>query len=167
MRRLPLALSATALVIAVFGGTPVGNAVSQLYADNSDKVDGFHATGSPQPHRLVAMNGAGNLPTGALPPDTLRDSTIRTAHTGDSPVNQKSVTAECPAGKWAVGGGYTVTGAALSSGGQVVVTTDAPANAGPITSPAFGWFVNAKEIPATSDPNVTWQLGAWVVCVGH
>jgi hypothetical protein len=167
MRRLPIALSVAALVIAVFGGTPLGHAVSQLYADNSDRVDGFHATGTPQANRIVALNGSANLPTGALPPGTLRGSIAKSDSTNDSARNEKWVMVECPTGMWAVGGGYAIDNASLSGAGNVLVTTNAPANAGPGNPPAFGWYVAAKEVPASSDPNVTWQLNGWVVCVNH
>jgi hypothetical protein len=52
---LPIVLSVTALVIAVAGVTPLGEAASDAiprFARNADKVDGLHASRTPKAARL-------------------------------------------------------------------------------------------------------------------
>jgi len=48
-------------------GTDITSAVANATnASNADTVDGFHATSTPTPNKLLAMDGSGKLPTGAL-----------------------------------------------------------------------------------------------------
>jgi hypothetical protein len=80
--RLPLALSATALVVALFGSTPVGHAVTAAIpplaqhartadrATNAAAVNGVKASRQPRPGRLVPLGADGKLPAsvGAVGP---------------------------------------------------------------------------------------------------
>lgn len=73
-RRLPLALSATALVIAVFGSTPLGHAVASAvpplathaktadYARNAGAVSGLRASTQPRAGWLLALGKNGQFP---------------------------------------------------------------------------------------------------------
>ena len=66
-RRLPIILSVTALVVAVAGITPLGEAARDAtevvrFARNADKVDGIHASRSPKAGRLLALNSAKKFP---------------------------------------------------------------------------------------------------------
>ena len=64
-RRLPIVLSMTALVVAVAGITPLGEAASDAiprFARNADRVDGFHASRSPKAGRLLALNASRKFP---------------------------------------------------------------------------------------------------------
>jgi hypothetical protein len=66
--RLPIILSATALVVALFGATPVGNAVnSVLFAKNAGKVDGIDASKTPKAGDLLALNGSKKFPASVVP----------------------------------------------------------------------------------------------------
>jgi hypothetical protein len=166
--RLPVVLSATALVVALFGSTPVGHAVvSVAFARNADKVDGFHASGTPRPHKLVALNGSANLPRGALPTGTLRGAQVVEEFTGSSATAHKSMEVKCPVGKVALGGGYLLSGK-LADGSSPVVRGSMPAYGadedGYSEREPFGWSVSATEDPISSDPDDDWGVWAFAVC---
>ena len=72
--RAAIALSMTALVVAVLGQTSIGNAAVgavrvALFAENSAKVNGIQASRRPMPGRL---NAKGKLPSSVLPVDRNR-----------------------------------------------------------------------------------------------
>ena len=74
MKRLPLVLSATALVVAVFGSTPVGHAVGSAIpafaksagyakqAGNASALNGIKASKQPRPGMLVPLGADGKFP---------------------------------------------------------------------------------------------------------
>ncbi|HET9242983.1 MAG TPA: hypothetical protein VFN99_06030 [Gaiella sp.] len=74
MRRLPIVLSATALVVALFGSTPVGEAVSSKVplfakragfaerAGNAAKLNGIAASKLPRPGMLLPLGADGKFP---------------------------------------------------------------------------------------------------------
>jgi hypothetical protein len=80
--RLPLILSATALVIALFGATPVGRAVVSAvppfathaktadYARNAGEVNGIKASTRPRTGWLVPLGAGGKFPASVLPTAT-------------------------------------------------------------------------------------------------
>jgi hypothetical protein len=82
MKRLPTVLSATALLVALFGSTPVGHAIASKvppfakkagYADtarNAMAVNGIKASKQPLPGALLALDDQGKLPVsvGAVGP---------------------------------------------------------------------------------------------------
>ena len=70
-QRLPLVLSATALVVAIFGSTPLGHAVVRAippfaraagYATNAGAVNGIHASRTPKARFLVPLGVDGKFP---------------------------------------------------------------------------------------------------------
>lgn len=66
----PLAVSATALVIAVFGSTPLGQAARDLivpYALNAGKVDGIDASRVPAAGKLLALGSDKKFPASVIP----------------------------------------------------------------------------------------------------
>ena len=75
MKRLPLVLSATALVVAVFGSTPVGHAVGSAIpafaksagyakqAGNASALNGIKASKQPRPGMLVPLGADGKFPS--------------------------------------------------------------------------------------------------------
>jgi hypothetical protein len=70
--RAAIALSMTALVVAVLGQTSIGNAAVgavrvALFAENSAKVNGIQASRRPMAGRLLALNAKGKLPSSVLP----------------------------------------------------------------------------------------------------
>ena len=68
-QKIPTALSGAALLIAVFGSTPIGEAATRvLFAKNADKVDGIHASRIGTPGKLLALNKYGKFPASVVPP---------------------------------------------------------------------------------------------------
>jgi trimeric autotransporter adhesin len=67
----------------------------------------------------------------------------------------KSVTADCPSGKQAIGGGARVSGGA----GHVAIVESAPALSG---EKRTGWSAIAKDIPETE--GVAWSVEAFAIC---
>jgi hypothetical protein len=67
-QKLPIVLSATALVVAVLGVTPLGeaayNAVS--FARNSGAVNGIKASRTPKPGRLIPLGANGKFPESVI-----------------------------------------------------------------------------------------------------
>jgi hypothetical protein len=71
-QRLPLVLSATALLVALFGATPIGDAARNaipfaLFARNAGKVGGIGASRAPKPGRLLPLGGDRKFPRSVLP----------------------------------------------------------------------------------------------------
>jgi hypothetical protein len=69
-RRLPVALAVAALVVAVLGQTPVGEAARHVvaYALNAGRVDGISASRTPKPGHLLALGPNGKFTASAVPP---------------------------------------------------------------------------------------------------
>jgi hypothetical protein len=70
--RAAIALSTTALVVAILGQTAIGHAAVgavrvALFAENAAKVNGIQASRRPMPGRLLALNAKGKLPSSVLP----------------------------------------------------------------------------------------------------
>jgi hypothetical protein len=70
--RAAIALSMTALVVAVLGQTSIGNAAVgavrvALFAENAARVNNIKASRKPMPGRLVPLNARGKLPSSVLP----------------------------------------------------------------------------------------------------
>jgi len=73
--RLPIVLSTTALVVAVLGVTPLGEAAAKvanivpraMFANNSDRVDGISAARTPKAGHLVALGRNGQFPGSVIP----------------------------------------------------------------------------------------------------
>ncbi len=88
-KRLPIALSVTALVVALLGATGVGQAALQaippiaLFARNSGAVNGIEASKTPQAHKLLALNRFNKFPLSVLAiPRGPRGATGRAGPTG-------------------------------------------------------------------------------------
>lgn len=79
MRRLPIVLAATALVVAVFGSTPVGHAVTTAlspfathakkadYATNAGAVNGIKVSKTPRAGFLLPLGKNGMFPASVAP----------------------------------------------------------------------------------------------------
>ena len=103
--RAAIALSMTALVVAILGQTPIGNAAVgavrvALFAENAAKVNGIQASRRPMPGRLLALNAKGKLPSSVLPN---RDAPLEYTHTlivnpGSDPVQAGRVLREVVSG---------------------------------------------------------------------
>ena len=72
-QRLPVVLSAAALVVAVLGATPNGFAAFKgvakvaLFAKNAGKVGGITASKKPKPGKLLPLGKNGKFPASVLP----------------------------------------------------------------------------------------------------
>jgi hypothetical protein len=71
-RKLPIVLSAAALVVAVLGSTPLGHAAggivqTALFAKNAGKVNGIKASRTPKAGQLVALGANAKLPRSVFP----------------------------------------------------------------------------------------------------
>lgn len=157
--RLPVVLSLTALVVAVAGITPLGEAARERlvplarFARNADKVDGIHAARTPRPGRLLALGRNAKFPGSALPagPAGLTALEIASAATAQDSSTPKTATVNCPAGKRVVGGGARVTGAGAT---EVAVSEAFP------NSPTQ-WVTLAREVNPTGS---SWTLAAYAFC---
>ena len=153
-RRLPIILSVTALVIAVAGITPLGEAAREAtqvvrFARNADKVDGIHASKTPKPGRLLALNSARKFPASVLSGlSGLETVSLTSAQDSATP---KVLVLNCPAGKRPVASGYRVTGGGAA---QIAVTESYP-------SSATQWTIRAVEQNAVG----SWALTGYVFCV--
>ena len=69
--KLAVALSATALVVALLGtsGPAIAHGVQHaLFVHNADKVDGIHASRTPAQGKLLALNTSKKFPESVIPP---------------------------------------------------------------------------------------------------
>lgn len=67
--KLPLVLSATALVVALFGATPLGNAAYNMvsFAKNAGKVNGIKASRAPKANQLLPLGPTRKFPSSVVP----------------------------------------------------------------------------------------------------
>jgi hypothetical protein len=78
-----------------------------------------------------------------------------TETSASNPTDEKTVTASCPAGKEAIGGGARINGANT----KTVVNETAPALS--LSGAHFGWYASGREIEAESGD---WSVSAFAVC---
>ena len=167
MSRLPLILSATALVVALFGATPLGEAAGPVasnavpfakragYAANSGAVNGIKAARRPAPGRLVPLDQNGKLPEAAIPARAPAFAGLEYVYgLGDADANGTAVArATCPEGKKLIGGGY-VPNLHLPEG-YVAMTASGP------SVDKRTWVAKAMEVRPY---NAVWEIEAWAVC---
>jgi hypothetical protein len=153
-RRLPLIFSVTALVVALAGITPLGEAARDAtqvvrFARNADKVDGLHASKSPKAGRLLALNSTKKFPASVMSGLSGLE-TVSVASAQDS-ATPKVLVLNCPAGKRPIAGGYRVTGGGAA---EIAVTESYP-------SSATQWTIRAVEQNAVA----SWALTGYLYCV--
>lgn len=163
--RWPLAFSIAALVVAVLGATPVGeaalnalprNSVGPLQLKNNAVTSVKVKNGS----LLRGDFRAGQIPAGpagpagaagpAGPPGLSGLQAVFTTGAAASTAT-RTLTAACPSGKVAVGGGVTTTPVNTAA---VAITASYLAN-------GTTWTGSAREIVATG---ANWALNAVVLC---
>ena len=72
-QRVPIILSAVALVVAVMGSTSVGQAARSAiasippFATNAGAVDGIRASRTPMANQLLALNSSRKFPASVVP----------------------------------------------------------------------------------------------------
>jgi hypothetical protein len=157
-KRLPTVLSVTAILVAVAGITPIGQAARDAlprarFALNSDKVDRIHASRIPKAGRLLALGRDRKFPASVitLPAGLVSGVEIVTGPSATDSSSPKAVVVNCPAGKKVIGGGSRVTGAGAS---EVSVTEAYP-------SSATQWSTRAIEVNATG---TSWAMTAYAFC---
>jgi hypothetical protein len=150
MKRLPLVLSATALLVAVFGSTPVGHAVGSAIpafaksagyakqAGNASALNGIKASKQPRPGTILPLGADGKFPpsVGAIGPVGPKGDKGDRGETGAA--GSKGATGAAgpagargpagPAGPSGVSGwSYLTKGASLSGESFKTVNVDCPA----------------------------------------
>jgi hypothetical protein len=179
--RLPIVLSATALVIAVLGSTPVGEAAKRLVVPRNSvgtlqlrnnavtaaKVKNFSLVradfrpgqlpfGRQGPAGPRGAAGAPGLtgpagPAGPAGPPGLSGLQPVSATTASNSTATKTQTATCPSDKQAIGGGAAIS---PTNAAEVAVTSSYLGN-------NTTWTAAAAEINSTSS---NWSLSAVVIC---
>ena len=150
MKRLPLVLSATALVVAVFGSTPVGHAVGSAIpafaksagyakqAGNASALNGIKASKQARPGMLVPLGTDGKFPSsvglvgpaGPAGPKGDRGDRGDTGAVGPKGATGQTgpVGARGPSGPSGISGwSYFTRGASLSGESFKTVNVDCPA----------------------------------------
>jgi hypothetical protein len=90
----------------------------------------------------------------------LKNVTYVTETSVNDSTTAKSITATCPSGKEAIGGGVRINGASSSPKAGVVVSESAPVVAA--NNARVGWIAGGREI-GTEETN-SWQVVAYAVC---
>ena len=165
MRRLPIILSITALVVAVLGATPAGEAALNALPRASVgplqlKTNAVTSIKVKNGSLLRADFRAGQIPAGPTGPagpagaqGAPGTSGLQTVFT-TSAINStttRTLTATCPSGKTALGGGVAVTPTTAT---EVAITASYLAN-------STTWTASAQEVNAQA---VSWGLNVVVVC---
>ena len=169
--RWPVVLSIAALLVAVLGSTPVGEAALNALPRNSVgplqlKNDSITSIKVRNGSLLAADFRAGQIPQGPQGPAGAAGpagpagpqgaagatglQAVFTTSAIDSTAT-RTLTAACPSGKVALGGG--VSAAPVNTPG-VAITTSYLAN-------STTWTASAREVVATSD---NWGLNVVVIC---
>jgi hypothetical protein len=166
--RLPIFLSVTALAVAVFGATPVGEAASDLViragsVGTAQLKNGAVTSAKVKNRSLLAVDfRQGQLPAGPPGPVGPVGPGGPPGVSGFQPVFTtgavnttafKTLNANCPAGKRALGGGVAIT---PSSAGTAVAITRSY-----VGGNATGWETAARETTAFAG---SWGLNAVVIC---
>jgi hypothetical protein len=165
LRRLPIILSSTALVVAVLGATPVGEAALNALPRASVgplqlKTNAVTSIKVKNGSLLRADFRAGQIPAGPTGPagpagaqGAPGTSGLQTVFT-TSAINStttRTLTATCPSGKTALGGGVAVTPATAT---EVAITANYLAN-------STTWTASAQEVNAQA---ASWGLNVVVIC---
>jgi hypothetical protein len=172
--RLALALSASALVVALLGSTSIGNAIvsnvprnsvgpanlkrnavgPQKLAPNAVRtghvLDGSLLAGDFKAGQIPAGPPGPAGPAGPAGPPGVSQRQVVVAQSANDSNTPKIVTAICPAGKLALGGGGRID--TLSLGPILSSTRPEGSNA---------WYAQAYEVVGTGG---NWRLTTYVVC---
>ena len=162
MRKLPIILSVTALVVAVLGATPAGEAALNALPRASVgplqlKANAVTSVKVKNGSLLRADFRAGQIPAGPAGPAGAQGapgtSGLQTVFT-TSAINStttRTLTATCPSGKTALGGGVAVTPTTAT---EVAITASYLAN-------STTWTASAQEVNLQAS---SWGLNVVVIC---
>jgi hypothetical protein len=160
--RWPVVFSVTALIVAVLGATPVGEAALNALPRASVgplqlKANAVTSVKVKNGSLLRADFRAGQIPVGPAGPAGAQGapgtSGLQTVFT-TSAINStatRTLTATCPSGKTALGGGVAVTPTTAS---EVAITASYLAN-------STTWTASAQEVNAQV---ASWGLNVVVIC---
>jgi len=160
--RWPVVFSVTALIVAVLGATPVGEAALNALPRASVgplqlKANAVTSVKVKNGSLLRADFRAGQIPAGPAGPAGAQGapgtSGLQTVFT-TSAINStatRTLTATCPSGKTALGGGVAVTPTTAS---EVAITASYLAN-------STTWTASAQEVNAQV---ASWGLNVVVIC---
>lgn len=179
--RLPVGLSATALVVALLGSTPVGHAVGSVVpfakkaayakrAGNAQAVNGIRASREPGPGKLVPLGQDGRFPAsvgvagpqgdrgpigppGPPGPRGIGGWEYRVAGIDIPPKSGRTWQVNCSPGKRALGGGVAHVNEIKS---YTRVMESAPAGE------ATGWV--ASVFNDAPPGGFTYSSFVWVIC---
>jgi hypothetical protein len=145
-QRLPLILSAIALVVSLLGTSPLGQAAGNavhaavplaLFANDAGKLNGHTSSTAPKGGQIPVLDAGGKLPAGIRFDVSKVKVTLGPAVS--LPVAETTtLTATCAAGSFVVGGGYNVH---LTEAGSPRVDAQQPE---PQTQ---AWQVEAYNVP--------------------
>jgi hypothetical protein len=149
-QRLSLAMSATALLVALLATTPLGHAAGEAvlakvpyaaragFALNAGKLNGRTSSLKPRAGQIPVLDPSGKLPAsiGAVGPQGAAGAAGPPGATGYEQVVKENVRIDagnrnagddvsCPAGKSLISGGYVITSTALLSGGGDFIVREA------------------------------------------
>jgi hypothetical protein len=163
--RLPIVLSSTALAVALFGATPLGEAAGDLagkivprakradYAANAGAVNGIKASRTPKAGFLVPLGAGGKLPSsvvgGIAAGTTLSDREVAFAFSATSSDATRLAKATCPGTKKVI------------SGGAVINLLGIAALAASRPEGDNAWLVTAYETTAYAG---NWTVGVFAIC---
>jgi hypothetical protein len=190
-QRLPIILSATALAVALFGATPLGEAAGDLaakvpvppfakragYATNAGAVNGVKVSRQPRAGHLIPLGANGRFPRsvgqagrpGAKgdkgDPGAKGDAGPQGPQGGPGLSELQVVTAQSGSDSASLKnvGVDCPSGKRVVGGGALENASGEPI-AITVTNPksdASGWAAQAREINSTS---VTWQLTVYAIC---
>ena len=143
--RLPLGLSCAALVIAVLGATPPGEAAGRAiakvvpyaatagFAKNAGKLNGHTASAAPSAGQIPILDPTGKLPASVAvtgpkgDPGISQYEQLQPKQVKITDKSQRDQTVTCPGGKAVLAGGYNIP-QQTNQGADVVVTESRPAS---------------------------------------
>ena len=187
-QRLPIILSATALAVALFGSTPLGNAARTIagkvppfaakagYATNSGSVNGIKASRNARPGYLIALGANGKFPRSigqagpSGPPGPHGDKGDKGDKGDAGPTGQPGLS-----GLQVVSANSNSDSAALKTLGIDCPTGKKAIGGGAVQNAAgdpiaiinsspkgdTGWTGQAREMVGT---NASWSMSVYVVC---
>jgi len=165
-----VAITAGSLVLVILAAVPVADSAKGLFATNSDRVDGIHASRTPRPGMLLALGANGKFAASAVP--TVRGPRGVSGPAGPAgPVGAAG--AQGPKGETGAAGAQGPNGEAGAAGPQGPKGATGPAGPqGPkgATGPAgpagtsLATQIRSTNTVSTSGPNLQTQ---WTPLTGQ
>ena len=153
-----VAITAGSLVLVILAAVPVADSAKGLFATNSDRVDGIHASRTPRPGMLLALGANGKFAASAVP--TVRGPRGVSGPAGPAgPVGAAG--AQGPKGETGAAGAQGPNGEAGAAGPQGPKGATGPA--GPAGT-SLATQIRSTNTVSTSGPNLQTQ---WTPLTGQ